>query len=41
MNMAVLVGLSVSEALLCAPGLVFDMVELKAQQNGWKRKQED
>lgn len=39
LNMAVLVGFSVSEALKCAPGLLFDMLELKAQQNGWKMEE--
>ena len=39
MNMAVLVGFSVSEALKCAPGILFDMLELKAQQNGWKMEE--
>lgn len=39
--MAVLAGFSVSEALKCSPGLIFDMCELKAQQNGWKKREED
>jgi hypothetical protein len=39
--MAVLVGMSISEALESSPGLIFDMMELKAQQNGWKKKEMD
>ncbi len=38
--MAVLVGFSISEALMCPPGLLFDMVELKAMQSGQKRLQD-
>ena len=37
LSMAVLVGFSVSETLMCAPRFIFDMMELKAQQNGWKK----
>jgi hypothetical protein len=37
--MAVLVGMSISEALESSPGLIFDMVELKARQNGWKNNE--
>ncbi len=38
LSMAVLAGVSVSEAMMCAPGLLFDMVKLKARQNGWKKE---
>ncbi len=41
LNMAVLVGLSVSEALICAPGLIYDMLELKARQNGREKENEE
>ena len=37
LNMTILVGFYVSEAFKCAPGLLFDMLELKAQQNRYKR----
>jgi hypothetical protein len=39
--MAVLVGMSITEALASSPGLIFDMVELKARQNGWEKEDVD
>ncbi len=39
--MAVLAGLSVTEAMMCAPGLLFDMVKLKARQGGWRKEWEE
>jgi hypothetical protein len=41
LNMAVLVGMSITEALGSSPGLIFDMLELKARQNGWKKNEVD
>jgi hypothetical protein len=38
--MAVLVGFSITEALRSSPGLIFDMCELKAKQNGWKKEED-
>ena len=40
LSLAVLVGFSVSEAMRSAPGLIFDMAELKARAQGVK-KQDD
>ena len=37
LSMAVPVGFSIWETLMCAPRFIFDMMELKAQQNGWKK----
>jgi hypothetical protein len=39
--MAVLVGFSITEALESPPGLIFDMLEIKARQNGWKKNEVD